>query len=67
MAKARQSEAWDHTSLLANILANAHRNQKERPQAYPIHHFHPYKRTQAKSGVSVKQCGTKIFAAFING
>lgn len=67
MAKAKQSDAWDRASLIANILANAHRDQKARPSPYPPHHFHPYRQGHfEKNGASVRRGGTSIFSAFMD-
>ncbi len=56
MAEARQVDAWNHTALLAVILANANRDDKKKKQPFEIHDFHPFcerPKKQRKSGAEL--------------
>jgi hypothetical protein len=41
MAQARRSEAWEHTSWLLAMIANANRDTKKRPTPFRPSDFNP--------------------------
>lgn len=49
MSRARSSEAWDHTSQLLSLLANANNDWKKNPKGYDPIDFHPYERAKPKT------------------
>ena len=48
MAQARQSESWNHTSMLLAMYANTHRDPKK-GRAFKPADFHPLFKTKPKS------------------
>jgi hypothetical protein len=42
---------WNHTSALMAVIANVHRDKKQRPMPYHPNEFHPYRLRKVKSGV----------------
>lgn len=47
MQQARQSAAWDHTALLAAVLAEPHRDRRRRPTPFEPADFHPFRKREA--------------------
>jgi hypothetical protein len=46
MVQARRVEAWDHTAMLASLMANPYRDSDARPEPYSYTFFHPYRETE---------------------
>jgi hypothetical protein len=49
MAEGRARDQWDHTAALLAMLANAHRDHRQRSEPFGIADFHP---TSPSSGTS---------------
>ncbi|MFM1881638.1 MAG: hypothetical protein RJA05_47 [Planctomycetota bacterium] len=43
MAEGRARDQWDHTAALLAMLANAHRDHRQRSEPFGIADFHPFR------------------------
>jgi hypothetical protein len=43
MAEGRARDQWDHTAALLALLANAHRDHRQRSEPFGIADFHPFR------------------------
>jgi hypothetical protein len=53
MVEARRQEAWQHTSWLAAMIANANRDPKRRPQPFMPDEFNPMVKRKRRPGAIV--------------
>jgi hypothetical protein len=68
MAEARCKLEWGQTSLIACILANAHRNPRKRPAPFTADEFNPYAAARERPAVKVSMSELrKIFEARSGG
>lgn len=46
MRDAKQRDQWNHTSMLAAVIANTVRDSSKRAKPFDIQDFHPFQRSQ---------------------